>query len=107
MVATVTSSEEAQLLQTIEMFEVITQSQPQDFQSLEILREAYEKLGRDPDVIRTAKRIAEVYISLGQLSSAVLEYERILQDHPEEQEVLTALGELEKRANHGTRQAAT
>ncbi len=38
-----TSSEEAQLAQTIEMFEVITQSQPQDYQSLEILKEAYAK----------------------------------------------------------------
>jgi len=41
MVGTLTASEEAQLQQTIEMFEVITQSQPQDYQSLEILKEAY------------------------------------------------------------------
>ena len=33
-----TPNEEAQLLQTIEMFEVITQSQPMDYQSLEILK---------------------------------------------------------------------
>ena len=55
---TLSSSEEAQLTQTIEMFEVITQSQPQDYQSLEILREAYVKLGREKDVINTSKRIA-------------------------------------------------
>ena len=46
MVSTLSTSEEAQLAQTIEMFEVITQSQPQDYQSLEILKEAYAKLGR-------------------------------------------------------------
>ena len=46
MVGSLTSSEEAQLAQTIEMFEVITQSQPQDYQSLEILKEAYVKLGK-------------------------------------------------------------
>ena len=52
------SAEEAQLKQTIEMFEVIVQSQPNDCQSLEILKEAYTKLGREPDVISTSKRIA-------------------------------------------------
>ena len=45
MSATLSASEEAQLSQTIEMFEVITQSQPHDYQSLEILKEAYSKLG--------------------------------------------------------------
>ena len=38
---TLNDGEEAQLLQTIEMFEVIVQSQPSDTQSLEILNEAY------------------------------------------------------------------
>ena len=103
MVSAVTSSEEAQLLQTIEMFEVITQSQPQDYQSLEILKEAYAKLGREQEVIRTSKRIAQVYINLGQLSSAILEYESILQRHPDDADVLAALGELEsKSANLGS-----
>src|SRR5436853_554560 len=63
-------SEAAQLGQTIEMFEVITQSQPQDYQSLEILKEAYSKLGREPDVIKTSKRIAEAYVQLEQSRSA-------------------------------------
>ena len=71
--------EGAQLSQTIEMFEVITQSQPQDYQSLEILKEAYSKLGREKDAINTSKRIALAYVQLGQLSLAdVLEYEAIL-----------------------------
>ena len=37
---TLTPGEEAQLAQTIEMFEVITESQPSDYQSLEILKDA-------------------------------------------------------------------
>ena len=96
---TLTTSEEAQLQQTIEMFEVITQSQPQDYQSLEILKEAYFKLGRDADVVSTSKRIAEAYVLMGQLSSAILEYESILQRHPEDQDVVNALAELENKAS--------
>jgi tetratricopeptide (TPR) repeat protein len=99
MVGTVNNSEEGQLAQTIEMFEVITQSQPQDYQSLEILKEAYAKLGREQDVLRTAKRIAQAYVAMGQLSSAILEYESILQRYPEDSDVLTALSELESKAN--------
>ena len=99
MVGSLTSSEEAQLSQTIEMFEVITQSQPQDYQSLEILKEAYFKLAREEDVIKTSKRIAQAYMMMGQLSSAILEYESILQRRPDDPEVLAALGEIESKAN--------
>jgi hypothetical protein len=99
MAATLTANEEAQLLQTIEMFEVITQSQPLDYQSLEILKEAYLKLARTDEVINTAKRIAEAYVHLGQLSSAILEYESILQTRPEDPDVRRALSEIEHRAN--------
>src|SRR5438132_6717513 len=99
MVGSLTSSEEAQLAQTIEMFEVITQTQPQDYQSLEILKEAYFKLGREKDVINTSKRIAQAYVAMGQLSSAILEYESILQRFPDDPDVLAALGEIESKAN--------
>ena len=54
MLGTINPGEEAQLRQTIEMFEVITQSQPQDYQSLEILKEAYLKLGLESEVIQTS-----------------------------------------------------
>src|SRR6185295_2672732 len=98
MTASLTANEEAQLTQTIEMFEVITQSQPQDYQSLEILKEAYYKLGREQDVIRTSKRIANAYVLMGQLSSAILEYESILQKYPEDPDALAALAEIESKA---------
>jgi hypothetical protein len=100
MVSTLNPSEEAQLAQTIEMFEVITQSQPHDFQSLEILREAYSKLGRERDVIGTSKRLAQAYVQSGRISSAILEYETILQCHPKDREAQGALQQLEDKANN-------
>ena len=97
--------EESQLLQTIEMFEVIVQSQPHDCQSLEILKEAYMKLGREEDVIRTSKRIAEAYTQMGQLSSAILEYETVLQRRPNDADVQMALKQIEDRASNATTQS--
>src|SRR5277367_930393 len=105
MVGTLNPGEEAQLRQTIEMFEVITQSQPQDYQSLEILKEAYLKLGMEKEVIQTSKRIAEAYVQLGQLSSAILEYETILQRHPEDQDAMAAMAQIESKANNLTKPA--
>jgi tetratricopeptide (TPR) repeat protein len=99
MPTSLSSNEEAQLQQTIEMFEVITQSQPQDYQSLEILKEAYFKLGRKKEVVNTAKRIAQAYVELGQLSSAILEYESILQQFPGDADVKKALADIENKAN--------
>lgn len=96
--AAVTANEEAQLAQTVEMFEVITQTQPLDYQSLEILKEAYLKLGRAKDALSTSKRIASAYFQLGQLSSAILEYESVLQSHPDDPDVKSALAEIESRA---------
>ena len=98
--------EESQLLQTIEMFEVIVQSQPHDCQSLEILKEAYMKLGREQDVIRTSKRIAEAYTQMGQLSSAILEYETVLQRQPNDADVQMALKQIEDKASNATSQSA-
>jgi tetratricopeptide (TPR) repeat protein len=100
MVGTLSPSEEAQLGQTIEMFEVITQSQPHDYQSLEILKEAYSKLKRERDVASTSKRIAQAYVQMGQLSSAILEYESILQRYPDDPDVQAALQQIESKANN-------
>src|SRR5271155_2660054 len=100
MLGTLNPGEEAQLRQTIEMFEVITQSQPQDYQSLEILKEAYLKLGMEKEVVGTSKRIAQAYVQLGQLSSAILEYETILQRHPEDDDAMAAMAQIESKANN-------
>lgn len=104
--AALSPSEEAQLQQTIEMFRVITQSQPLDYQSLEILKEAYMKLGMQKDVIETSKRIAEAYVQLGQLSSAIMEYETILQRFPDDPDVRKALNEIENKTNSFAGRAA-
>jgi hypothetical protein len=103
VLGTLNPGEEAQLRQTIEMFEVITQSQPQDYQSLEILKEAYLKLGMEKEVIQTSKRIAEAYVQLGQLSSAILEFETILQRHPEDKDAMAAMAQIESKANNLTK----
>ena len=92
------AEDESQLQQTIEMFEVIVQSQPNDCQSLEILKEAYKKLGREEDVINTSKRIAQAYMQSGQLSSAILEFETVLQQRPNDPDVLEALKSIQDTA---------
>ena len=102
MLGNLTPGEEAQLRQTIEMFEVITKEQPLDNQSLEILKEAYLKLGRTSDVAVTSKRLASAYVQLGQLSSALLEYETILQIQPDDVEVITAMAEISRHAAPST-----
>ncbi|MEP6662490.1 MAG: hypothetical protein ABJC04_02395 [Verrucomicrobiota bacterium] len=107
MVATLNPGEEAQLKQTIEMFETITQSQPHDYQSLEILKEAYLKIGQPNEVARTSKRIAQAYVQLGQLSSAILEYETILQRDGDDQEALAAMADIESKANSLTASTST
>lgn len=102
MLGTLNPGEEAQLRQTIEMFEVITQSQPQDYQSLEILKEAYLKLGMEKEVVQTSKRIAQAYVQSGQLSSAILEFETILQRHPNDKDAMAAMAQIESKANNLT-----
>ena len=101
-----TAEDESQLKQTIEMFEVIVQSQPNDCQSLEILKEAYKKLGREPDVINTSKRIAKAYMQSGQLSSAILEFETVLQQCPNDADVLSALKSIQDTAGDMSTQPA-
>ena len=96
--STNTTEDESQLKQTIEMFEVIVQSQPNDCQSLEILKEAYKKLGREEDVVNTSKRIAQAYMQSGQLSSAILEFETVLQQRPNDPDVLGALKSIQDTA---------
>jgi len=98
MATTLSQGDESQLAQTIEMFEVIAQSQPNDYQSLEILKEAYSKLGREADVLQTSKRIADAYVEMGQYSSAILEFETILQLHPNDADALKALKDIERQS---------
>jgi tetratricopeptide (TPR) repeat protein len=89
--------EHSQIVQTIEMFEAITQTQPADYQSLEILKEAYQKIGRHEDSLRTSRKLAEVYFNVGSYSNALQECEAILVKEPNAPEILAMLGEIEAR----------
>ncbi|NUN94251.1 MAG: hypothetical protein HUU04_10800 [Verrucomicrobiae bacterium] len=95
--ARVSRAESEHLLQTVQMFEEVVRTQPNDIQSLEILKEAYFNLGRDDDSVAASKKIAQAYHAAGQLSSAILEYEGILQRHPNDAESRAALNDLEQR----------
>ena len=93
----ISTEEREQIQQTIEMFEVITQANPNDVQSLEVLKDAYWKLDRQDDAIEVTRRLADTHVSLGQYSSAVLEYEGILQKYPDNPEIVAILGEVEAK----------
>jgi hypothetical protein len=94
---TLSSEEHEQIIQTIEMFEVITQANPQDCQSLDILKDAYQRVGKQQEALTTARKLADTYVELGQYSAAMLEYEGILQNDADNPEVMAALGEVEER----------
>jgi hypothetical protein len=92
-----TSEEQELLRQTVEMFEVIAQANPQDVQSMEILKEAHFKLGQTKEGLDVARRLAGVHMELGLYSGALLEYEFILQYEPENTEIIAALGQVEEQ----------
>ncbi len=79
------------------MFEVITRTQPDDYQSLEILKEAYTKLGRMDDTFHTSRKLAEAYFNVGSYALAMQECEMLLGQDPNAPEVLAMLGDIESR----------
>src|SRR5437764_9559130 len=94
---TLYEEEHSQILQTIEMFEAITQTQPEDYQSLEILKEAYTKIGRHDDAMKASRKLAEAYFNSGSYTPALHECEMILTRQPSSPEILAMLGEIEQR----------
>ena len=62
-------------------------------------------MGLEKEVIQTSKRIAEAYVQLGQLSSAILEYETILQRFPGDKDAMAAMAQIESKANNLTKPA--
>src|SRR5580704_9308270 len=79
------------------MFEAITQTQPDDYQSLEILKEAYQKVGRHEDSLKASRKLAEAYFNAGSYTLAMQECEVILVKEPNAPEILAMLGEIEAR----------
>ena len=92
-----TSEEYAQILQTIEMFEVISQAEPGDCQSYDILKEAYLKIGQIEAALQVSRKLAEAYLNMGLYSSALLECEGILQLQPNSPDIVALMGEIESR----------
>ena len=103
---TVSSEEKEQVLQTIEMFEVIVQANPQDCQSMEILKDAYSRVGMKTEMLVIARKLAATYAELTQFSAAMLEYEGILKHDPDNPEIMAALGEVEERMTRATKASA-
>lgn len=104
---TLSEEEHSQIVQTIEMFEVIIQTQPDDYQSLEILKEAYHKVGRTADSLKTSRRLAEAYFNSGSYTLAMQECEVILVKEPNAPEILAMLGDIETRLQAAGQQIAT
>src|SRR3989440_3224133 len=104
---TLSEEEHSQIVQTIEMFEAILQTQPDDYQSLEILKEAYGKVGRMADWLKTSRRLAEAYFNSGSYTLAMQECEVILLKEPNAPEILAMLGDIETRLQAAGHQIAT
>ncbi|HEV3409245.1 MAG TPA: hypothetical protein VG095_03060 [Chthoniobacterales bacterium] len=94
---TLSEEEHSQIVQTIEMFEVITQTQPDDYQSLEILKDAYKKIGKPQESLRITRKLAEAYFNVGSYTLAMQECEVLLLKDPHAPEILAMLGEIETR----------
>ena len=104
---TLSEEEHSQIVQTIEMFEVIIQTQPDDYQSLEILKEAYQKVGRTADSLKTSRRLAEAYFNVGSYTLAMQECEVLLLKEPNAPEILAMLGDIETRLQAAGQTIAT
>ncbi len=94
---TLSEDEHNQIVQTIEMFEAITQTHPDDSQSLEILKEAYQKIGKPAESLRICRRLAEAYFNAGSFTLAMQECEAIIAKEPNAPDILSMLGEIESR----------
>ena len=96
----------SQLLETVEMLKKLVEANPDDDQSLEILKEAYWKIGDQAQGLAVTRQLADTYMKLGQYSAAMLEYEGILLHEPNSPEVVAILAELEGKLYQNKNTAA-
>jgi Type II secretion system (T2SS), protein E, N-terminal domain len=101
----ISPEEKEQLLQTIEMFEVIVSANPHDCQSLEILKDAYTRMGMRRELLKISRRMAQTFMELGQFATAILEFEQILRHEPDNPEVIAAMGDCEERMHKSSHTA--
>lgn len=92
-----TPEEREQIMQTIEMFGVIVQASPQDAQSLEILKDAFVRIGQVSDAVDAARKLAQIFTQAEHYRRAVKEYEYILENNPSDMEAMAGLGEVEEK----------
>jgi len=92
--------EKEQVLQTIEMFGVIVQASPNDAQSLEILRDAYVRVGQVAEAVQAARKLGEIFTGAEQYRRALREFEYVLEHEPANVEVMTLLAEIEEKLQH-------
>lgn len=64
---------------------------------MDILKDAYQRVGKQKEAVLVARKLADTYVELGQFSAAMLEYEGILQKEPDNAEVMVALGDVEDK----------
>src|SRR4029077_20305831 len=79
------------------MFEAITQTQPDDYQSLEILKEAYTKVGKHEQALKVSRRLSEAYFNVGSYTLAMQKCEPIRVKEPNAPDILAILGDIETR----------
>ncbi|MEI8234063.1 MAG: tetratricopeptide repeat protein [Verrucomicrobiota bacterium] len=96
-----TPEERAELLLTVETLKMFTEANPDNDQSLEILKDTYWKLGQQEDALATTRQLAEAYLRQGQYSAALLEYEGMLAHQPDSQEIQALIADLDAQLNPG------
>lgn len=96
-----TPEEREQLLETVEALKSLVEICPDDSQSLEILKDAYWRLGMQEEGMTATRQLADTYMRLGQYSSALLEYEGILSQAPDSAEIKGILEDLETKLHQG------
>ncbi|MDD5349417.1 MAG: hypothetical protein PHQ12_04320 [Chthoniobacteraceae bacterium] len=96
-----TPEEREELLQTATALKAFTEANPDDDQSLEILKDAYWKLGHQEEALAATRRLADTYLRLGQYSAAMLEYEGILVHQPASAEIQALIADLDAKLNQG------
>jgi hypothetical protein len=92
--------EKEQVLQTIEMFGVIVQASPNDAQSLEILKDAYVRVGQVAEAVQAARKLGEIFVGAEQYRRATREFEYVLEHEPANVEVMTLLADIEEKLQH-------
>ncbi|XHR29956.1 MAG: hypothetical protein ACFUZC_05245 [Chthoniobacteraceae bacterium] len=96
---TLTPDEREELVQTVAALKTYTETNPDDDQSLEILKDAYWKLGDAAEGLRITHKLADAYLRQGQYSAALLEYEGLLIHQPGSPEITKIIAGLEATLN--------